>query len=106
MSPQVLGVSEEHLVPDEVRALMPDLLHQLRQTLHPRWQELHEMPMVDEVEHFVEQLQQLAQAYPHPALKEYANTLYKYVRNYQVEEMETTLSAFPTLLQQLSEVTP
>ncbi len=58
--------------------------------------------MVNEVEHFAEQLQQLIRTYSLPALDEYTNRLYKYARNYQVEEMETTRSAFPNRLNQQS----
>ncbi|MBD3305074.1 PAS domain S-box protein [candidate division KSB3 bacterium] len=77
-------------------ASLPDVVHRLETSLLPRWEELRELLIMDEVKRFAEDVHELAQTSHIAFLAEYAEQLLQHIQRYDVEAVEHLMTQFPT----------
>jgi len=80
---------------------LPELLYILETSFWPRWEELQEFLIMDDVKQFAGELSQLAQTYRLQPLIDYADHLSRYAESYQVSEVKRGIARFPKLLEQV-----
>lgn len=93
--------STDDRLPGEVRIRLPELIKELNETLMPKWVELEELFFIDDVERFSADLDAIASKYPYPPLTSYNRDLVKHVSNNNIDGIESLLSRFPDLVDQI-----
>jgi signal transduction histidine kinase/DNA-binding NarL/FixJ family response regulator len=79
----------------------PELIETLEKIFQPQCEELQRILDMDEVELFAEDLIKLGESYHIIELIDYAKKLSELIENFDIEQIEKTLSKFPKLIQLL-----
>ncbi len=91
---------QEETIPGE---LIKHLTETLENVFMPRWKEIKEMIMMDEVEVFAGELNNIVQEYKIHLLTDYSNRLCEHAQNYDVDEVEKMVAEFPQVVSTVSE---
>jgi signal transduction histidine kinase/DNA-binding NarL/FixJ family response regulator len=83
---------------EEIKARLPEMINILETEFMPRWEEESEMPMMDEIETFAEELKTVAGEYQTPSLADYGNRLYESARNFDINAVEKLIAKFPEII--------
>lgn len=81
---------------------LPELIQILKTKFLARWEELHEMLIMDDVKQFAKKLRDIGQEYHFQPLTAYSIKLSQYAQSYNVAEMEKMVAGFPTLVEQIA----
>lgn len=82
---------------------LTELLQRLQTEEDTVWQTLHQSLLLDQVRLFAEKLDQWAIAYAYPPLTSYVALLKKQLEQFDLENLPTTVTAFPNLKIQLKQ---
>ncbi|MCP4345192.1 MAG: response regulator [Desulfobacterales bacterium] len=90
--------------PEEISGeLKAELIKILDDSFMPKWKEVNEVLMMDDMENFAADLKDIAQKYEIKLLTDYSNNLYEHVQSYNVDEVERTMEEFPGIINKIRE---
>ena len=92
------NVSETGKSDKELGKLSETLKETLKEQMYPKWKEINEMILGDDVEAFAIQLQEIAEEYEAKELMEYAEALRRYANHFDIANMERQFKAFEELI--------
>ncbi|MCP4347083.1 MAG: response regulator [Desulfobacterales bacterium] len=103
------GVCPDNLIPlgrEEEQTISGELIKHLTETLEnvfmPRWEEIKEMIIMDDIEAFAGELNNIVQEYKVPFLTDYSKKLCEHAQNYDIDEVERMVAEFPQLVSTVS----
>jgi PAS domain S-box-containing protein len=94
----------ETAVSEEAKRRLPDLIALLENSFIPLWQEITEMPIMDEIEKFASELSVIAQEYNIQYIADYGDRLYENAQTFNIENIEKLMKYFPELLNQIKAI--
>jgi signal transduction histidine kinase len=94
----------ELVIPDSLKASLPELTEKLENLFRPRWEEISEILVMDEIETFASDLKNTAQEYHFEFLIAYSKKLCEYAESYNVDEVQKMIDDFPQIIEKLKAV--
>jgi PAS domain S-box-containing protein len=91
-------------VSEELKKNLPEFLGLLENSFVPRWKEMNEVLMMDEVEAFAAELEDVSQKFGIRSFAAYSSRLYGYAQAYSVADVEKEIKSFPELIEKLKEL--
>ena len=97
---------EEISAPLEERTLakLPQVIHLLENTFLPRWQDLYDILVIDDIRPFAQELKMVGEKYRISIVFTYGESLWKNIEAYEVDAIERQMEDFPKLIQQIKEL--
>ncbi len=91
-------------ISEEIKARLPEMIMTIETSFMPRWKDINDIMVIDDVEEFAEQLREIAREYKIQPLIDYSNNLHEYTLAYDVDEVEKILADFPRIIREVREV--
>jgi CheY-like chemotaxis protein/anti-sigma regulatory factor (Ser/Thr protein kinase) len=91
-------------IPPEAIKRLPELIKHLKEILYPQWINIKDQLVLFRIEEFANKLNTVATEYNIPQLISYANRLIIYVNDFDLEEINMLLSAFPDMIKELEQI--
>ncbi|MCP4347046.1 MAG: response regulator [Desulfobacterales bacterium] len=99
---QLLGTEET--ITGETKAHLPEIIKKLEISSMPRWKELNDMLIMDDVEIFAEELRDIGLEYEIAFLTEYSEMLSDQAQTYDVDAVEKIVAEFPLLIDKIKKI--
>ncbi|MDM8542984.1 PAS domain S-box protein [Desulfococcaceae bacterium HSG9] len=97
--PEDENSSSQEIFAQEFSEIASEMIHILETSFIPRWEEINDMIIMDEVEQFSTDLKSSAEEYNLQPLIIYGDNLYQSVQSYDVLEVKKLLKEFPKLVE-------
>ena len=75
-----------------------DLYWILKKEFEPRWREIKDLLIIEDVEKFARDLKEAGETYSYFPIQDFSDRLYKNIRHYDIEDLKRNLSKFPEFL--------
>ncbi|OQX26330.1 MAG: hypothetical protein BWK80_11085 [Desulfobacteraceae bacterium IS3] len=92
---------EKTELPEETKKNLPEILKILQKKFMPRWKEIQEVFFINDITDFAESLKDFAIKYHIPFLTDYSQRLYDNAWSINIEEMESLMAEFPSVVDEI-----
>ncbi|MCP4353174.1 MAG: response regulator [Desulfobacterales bacterium] len=96
--------SIQEIVPEETKAHLPEIIKKMEKSFMPRWKELNDMLIMDDIETFAEELRDIGLKYKIGFLTEYSDTLNAQAQTYDVDVVEKIVAEFPLVIDKIKKI--
>ncbi len=94
----------EETIMDEAKAHLPEIIKKLETSFMPRWKELSDMLIMDDIEIFAGELKDIALEYKIGFLTEYSEMLCNQAQTYDVDVVEKIVAEFPLIIDKIKKI--
>ncbi len=94
----------EQAVPEETKAHLPEKIKKLETSFMPRWKELSDILIMDDIEIFAGELKDIALEYKIGFLTEYSEMLCNQAQTYDVDVVEKIVAEFPLIIDKIKKI--
>ncbi len=88
----------------EMTARLPELIHALEDELAPKWEEIRETLIFDELGDFAEQVKAQGLKYECRLLRHWGEKMLSYIEAFNIEELSGTFQTFPNLIAEIRKI--
>jgi CheY-like chemotaxis protein len=92
-------VSPSKMIDPEILEKLPELIHLLETSFMPRWEEINDLFIMDDVKQFSTDLNHLAREYHFQPLIDYSERLYQQTIDYDVDGVLKQVTEFPKIFE-------
>ena len=102
---EIQSTDDKLVISGDLTKMLPELISEMEGPLTDLWREIDGSLVLFRIEGFAAELQQLFVRYPVPQLQHYVNELNDALEIIALDQIRTTVSAFPNLITQIKTIT-
>ncbi|MCP4406147.1 MAG: PAS domain S-box protein [bacterium] len=101
LAEQLEDVKHDAVLPVETLNALPDIIERLEHEFMPSWKSARRHGVFEEIEDFARQNKKFGETSSLNILEKFGSALLTHVRNFDIEQIEASLDAYPQLIERL-----